>query len=333
MAKQWTAQEVLDISRSFQPSCVLTAAAVLDVFTPLHAKPMPARALAGKLGTDPRATAILLDALVALEFLSKQDEEYSVPEDVAGLLTEQSANNVLPMVRHLANCLRRWAELPKVTQTGKCAETAPSVRGADADREDFIGAMNTISRPVADKVIDIIQPSKFHHMLDIGGGPGTWTIAFLRAVPEARATLFDLPTVVSMAEKNFAEAGLTDRVTLVEGDYYNSALPEGADLAWLGAICHQNSRQQNRDLFANVHNALGDDGVIVIRDVIMEPCHTSPAGGALFAVNMLVATEAGGTYTFDEYREDLCAAGFSEVTLVHRDEFMNSLIRAGKAQK
>ena len=170
-------------------------------------------------------------------------------------------------------------------------------------------------------------------MLDIGGGPGTWSIAFLRAVPEARVTLFDLPEVVSIAEQNFAEAGLSDRVTLTAGDYYTDSLPEGADLAWLGAICHQNSRKQNRDLFARVHAALSDDGVIVIRDVIMDPSHTSPASGALFAVNMLVATEAGGTYTFDEYREDLNAAGFDEVTLVHRDEFMNSLIRAGKAQK
>jgi hypothetical protein len=134
-----------------------------------------------------------------------------------------------------------------------------------------------------------------------------------------------------MAGKQFTEAGLSDRVTFVGGDYYTDALPEGADLAWLGAICHQNSRRQNRDLFTRVHTALSDEGAIVIRDVIMDPSRTSPAGGALFAVNMLVSTEAGGTYTFDEYREDLCAAGFGEVALVHRDEFMNSLIRAKKA--
>ena len=333
MAKQWTAQEVLDISRSFQPACVLTAAAALDVFSPLHARPMTAGVLAGELGTDTRATAILLDALAALEFLDKQGEKYSVPEDVAGLLDEQSTDNILPMIRHHANCLRRWVELPKVAQTGKCAETAPSVRGAGADQADFISAMNTISRSVAAGVIDKIRPSKFRHMLDIGGGPGTWTIAFLRAASEAGATLYDLPAVVSIAEKNFAEAGVTDRVMLVEGNYYTDALPEGMDLAWLGAICHQNSRQQNRDLFSRVHKALVDDGVIVIRDVVMDPSHTSPVGGALFAVNMLVGTEAGGTYTFDEYREDLREAGFVEIELVHRDEFMNSLIRAGKAKK
>jgi predicted O-methyltransferase YrrM len=324
-------QDVLDMSRSFQPVCVLTAAAALDVFSPLSARPMTAGELADELGTDLRATIVLLDALAALELLSKQDEKYSVPEEVAGLLAGQSADNVLPMVRHHANCLRRWVELPKVVQTGKCAETSPSIRGAEADREDFIGGMRAISRSVAAGVIDKIQPSKFRHMLDVGGGPGTWTIAFLRAAPEAGATLFDLPAVVPIARKNFAGAGLTGRVTLVEGDYYTDALPEGADLAWLGAICHQNSRLQNRDLFSKVYAALADDGVAVVRDVIMNPSHTSPTGGALFAVNMLVATEGGGTYTFDEYSEDLCAAGFVDAELVYRDELMSSLIRARKA--
>ena len=331
MAKQWTALEVLDFSRTYQPACILTAAAALDVFTSLHAKPLTAGALASELGTDLRATIILLDALVALQLLDKQDEKYSVPEDVAEQLSERSADNVLHMVRHIGNCLGRWAELPKVIKTGKCAETGPSIRGAEADREDFIGGMNIISRPIAAGVMDKIQPVRFRHMLDVGGGPGTWSIAFLRAAPQARVTLFDLPEVIPIAEKQFAEAGLTERVTLIEGDYYTDALPEGADLVWLGAICHQNSRKQNRDLFSKVYTALADDGVVIIRDVVMDPSHTSPAGGALFAINMLVGTKAGGTYSFDEYKEDLNAAGFAEVTLIHQDEFMSSLIQARKA--
>ncbi len=333
MAKQWTVQEVLDVAWSFQPGSVLTAAADLDVFSPLYEKPMTAQALARELGTNPRATTILLDALVAFELLTKQDSDYSVPEDVAKLLTEKSANNVLPMVRHLANCLHRWAQLSEVTQTGKPAERVPSIRGEAADQADFIGAMHNFSGPIAAEVVDKLQPLEFGHLLDIGGASGTWTIALLRAVPEAGATLFDLPSVIPMAEQRIAGAGLSDRVTLVAGDFYTDDLPDGADLAWLGAICHQNSREQNRALFAKVHKALKDGGVVVIRDVVMDPSHTSPKGGALFAINMLVATEGGGTYTLDEYRQDLCEVGFGEVTLVHQHEFMNSLIRAKKAHK
>ncbi|MCP4611987.1 MAG: methyltransferase domain-containing protein [Planctomycetes bacterium] len=333
MTKKWTAEEVLDLARLFQPVCVLAAAADLDVFTPLHEKLMTAQALASELGTDLRATTILLDALVAMELLTKQGDVYSVPDNMAELLTEKSAKSILPMVRHMSNCHRRWAALAGVTQTGKPAERTPSVRGEAADQAAFIGAMHNLSEPIAAEVVGRLQPLKFDHLLDIGGASGTWTMAFLNAIPEVKATLFDFPPVISMAERRLAEAGLNDRVNLVPGDFYADDLPDGADLAWLGAICHQNSREQNQSLFKKIHKALKDEGVVVIRDVVMDPSHTSPKGGALFAVNMLVNTQEGSTYTFDEYSHDLSEAGFGEVTLVHQDEFMNSLIRAKKVKK
>ncbi|MFH1719719.1 MAG: methyltransferase [Planctomycetota bacterium] len=330
MAKQWTAEAVQDVARSFQPACVLVAGADLDVFSRLGEKPMTASAFACEIESDPRAATIVLDALVALELLVKQGDDYSVPDDVCRLLSERSADNVLPMIRHLGNCLRRWAQLPVVTQTGRPAERTASVRGAAADQAAFIGAMHKFSGPVAAQVVGRLQPLEFSRLLDIGGASGTWTMAFLQAAPQATAIVFDLPSVIPMARRRIAEAGLGDRVSLVGGDFYTDDLPEGADLAWLGAICHQNSREQNRALFSRIHRALKDGGAVVIRDVVMDPSHTNPPGGALFAVNMLVATDGGGTYTFDEYREDLLAAGFQGAELVHRDEFMNSLIKAKK---
>ena len=333
MAKRWTSMELLDVVRSFQTGCVLAAGVALDVFTRLDERPATARALASALGSDLRATTILLDALAALGFLDKKAGRYGVPKDLARLLSERSAENLLPMARHQANCLRRWAELPRVVQTGKRPEPVASIRGAAADQADFIGAMHNISKPIADAIVGKLKPLKFRHLLDVGGGPGTWTIAFLRAAPQARATLFDLPPVVAMAKQRLAEAGLLDRVTLVGGDFYKDDLPAGVDLAWFGAICHQNSRRQNRDLFAKAHAALEDGGAVVIRDVVMEPSRTEPAGGALFAVNMLTATEAGGTYTFKEYSEDLRKVGFGKAVLVYRDELMSSLIQARKAKK
>lgn len=330
MSKRWNAEEVLQIGWSFQRACVLAAAADLNVFTALHGRPMAADAVASELGTDARATTILLDALAALEFVAKQGDQYSVEGDLAELMSEKSEKNVLPMVRHLANCLCRWAQLARVTRSGKPAERIASIRGEAADRAAFIGAMHNISAPVAAEVVSRLEPLKFTHLLDVGGASGTWTMALLDLVPEARATLFDLPDVVPMARRRLSDAGLIDKVRLVPGDFYCDDLPAGVDFAWLGAICHQNSREQNCELFAKIHAALTDDGVVVIRDVVMDPSRISPEVGALFAVNMLVATEGGNTYTFDEYREDLCNAGFDEVTLVHRDDFMNSLIRAKK---
>jgi len=330
MPKQWTAEEVLIAVRAFQPACILTAAAELDVFSVLWKRPMSAKSLAGKLNSDIRATTILLDAMAALGLLAKKGDKFSVPAEVAVLLTETGSGNILPAVRHLGNCLRRWSQLAQVTHTGKPADREPSIRGEAADCAAFIGAMDNFSAPLVCQVIDCLGPLTFRHLLDIGGGPGTWTIAFLRAAPKARATLFDLPEVIPLARQRIADAGLSDRVSLVAGDFYVDALPAGADFAWLSGVAHQNSRQQNRALFAKIYVALEENSVLVIRDVVMDESRTEPVAGALFAVNMLVGTESGGTYIFNDFQQDLTEAGFKKVTLIYRDEAMSSLIRAEK---
>ena len=332
MARSWTADELLEEVRGFQGACVIAAAVELDVITVLTDKPVTADVLAGRIGSDPRATTVLLDALVAMELLTKQGDTYHVPSDVAELLAADSRTNVLSGVRHLANCLRRWGQLGRVVKTGQPAEATPSIRGQAGDCEAFIGAMDDFSAATAPRLIERLSPLRFQRLLDIGGASGTWTIAFLRAVPDATAVLFDQPQVIPLARERLADAGLIDRVTLVAGDFYSDPLPGGADFAWLSAIAHQNSRQQNRNLYAKVYTALAAGGVLAIRDVVMDDSRTRPAAGAMFAVNMLVGTEGGSTFTLSEFTEDLKAAGFSDVRLVHRDPSMSSLIVAKRGR-
>jgi len=330
MTRKWNGDVLLELIRGFQPACILAAAADLDVFTALADSPATAEVVAARIDADVRATAVLLDALAALGLLIKRDDHFQVPTDVAELLAENSPANILPGIRHQANCLRRWAQLGKVVRTGRPAERTPSVRGEQGDCESFIGAMDNFSQTVAPLVVGRLMPVRFERLLDIGGASGTWTIAFLLAVPDATAVLFDLPEVVPLARERLIHAGLADRVTLVAGDYNTDPMPGGADLAWLSAIAHQNSREQNRILYGKIHAALAPLGALVIRDVVMDASRVEPPAGALFAVNMLTATEGGGTFTFDEFREDLTSAGFSDVQWIHRDEGMNSLIRARK---
>jgi predicted O-methyltransferase YrrM len=333
MGKHWSREAVLDVARSFQPACVVAAAADWDVFSALASGPMTASRAASALGADVRAMTVLLDALGAMGLLDKERGEYRVPAGLCDILTESGRETVLPMLQHQANCLRRWAQLSRTVQTGRPPERAPSIRGAEADQAAFIGAMHSISGPLAEGLVAEIQAPPFRHLLDVGGGSGTWTMAFLRAQPDARATIFDLPEVIPMAERRIREAGLVDRVSFVPGDFYTDALPGGADRVWLSAIAHQNSRQQNRALFEKAYRALGGGGTVLIRDVVMNDSHTQPADGALFAINMLVATEGGGTYAYGEFRDDLEAAGFSGVSLIREDAWMNSVIRATKGRE
>jgi SAM-dependent methyltransferase len=330
MPKSWTADEILLMSRSYQPACILAAAADLDLFRCLEGRDRSAGEIARSLVTDLRATTLLLDALAALEILDKMGDRYSVPPTLLPLLSSEEPGSVLAMARHQANCLRRWARLTRVVVSGKPPEREPGPGGPEADTQSFIGAMHDISAPVAREVIRALEGIPGSRLLDVGGASGTWTLALLEGRPGASAVLFDLPEVIPLARSRLGAAGMIDRVLLVAGDFLRDPLPAGSDLAWISAIIHQNSREQNRILFASVLRALTPGGHIALRDVVMEPSRTSPAAGALFALNMLVSTEGGGTYTLDEIREDLEASGFSGVAQVRRDPAMNSLVVARK---
>ena len=326
----WTADNLLGLSRNYQSAAVLAAAVDLDLFSVLNGRSLSAQEVADQLGCDLRGMFILLDALGALQLLVKKDDCYSLPAGAAAFLTAEGIHSVLAMAQHQANCLRRWAQLAKVVKTGCSAERTPSVRGDAGDQEAFIGAMHNVSAPVADQVIEALRPFPFHRLLDVGAASGTWTIAFLRARRSTTATLFDLPEVIPLAQRRLSAAGLSHRVKFIAGDFMEDALPHGSDSAWVSAIVHQNSRAQNRSLFDNLFQALNPGGWIALRDILMDEDRTSPVAGALFAVNMLVATEGGGTFTFEELREDLEAAGFINMRVIRRDEGMNSVVAAVK---
>ncbi|NLX14971.1 MAG: polyketide synthesis methyltransferase [Phycisphaerales bacterium] len=326
----WNVEQIMKIAKGYQSACVLAAAAELDIFHILHAGERTAAEIAEEMATDIRATKTLLDSLAAIDLLIKRDDKFSLADGVADVLTAKGSRCMLDMVRHQANCLRRWSQLAATVKTGRPAEYMPSIRGPEQDQTAFIIAMDNLARETAPLLVSEFGAQQVKHLLDIGGASGSYTIALLKAAPAARATLFDLPEVIPLARQRIVEAGLSDRVRLVEGDFYRDELPAGADLALLSAIVHQNSRVQNRELFIKINEALADCGQLIIRDVIMDESRIRPPAGALFAINMLVATEGGGTYTFGELKEDLSTAGYTDVQLIRQDDWMNSLIRAVK---
>jgi len=330
MARQWSAEEIMTLGRSYQHACVLAAAADLDVFTALADGPCSAGRVAAHIQADERGTMILLDALAAIELLEKDGGQYTISSGVADALSETGSRSALAIARHQANCLRSWARLAWSVKSGTAVDREPSIRREQADRESFLEAMDNVNVAIADQVLADLQPLPFRHVLDVGGATGTWTFAWLRANPEAIATIFDLPHAIELAKARVAKTEFSDRVKLAAGDFYIDPLPRGADLAWVSAIVHQNSREQNRRLFAGIHQSLDDGGRILIRDMVMDDSRTAPAAGALFAINMLVNTEAGGTFTFAELRDDLEAAGFTAVTLLRDDPSMNSVVAAEK---
>jgi predicted O-methyltransferase YrrM len=325
-----TPEAILKLARQFMESRILLTAAEMNLFTPLAEKAHTAEELSRELRCDGRAMAILLDALAAMGLLEKQGEAYRTTPAAAPFLTDGSPRSVRPMLLHAAHLWEAWSALTAIARgTGSSDGDAPEVHEAD-ELAAFIGAMHVVALPLARKIVAAVGPGPARNLIDVGGASGSYTIAFLEASPGMKATLFDRPAVIPMARRRLAEAGVSDRVRLAAGDFYRNELPEGHDLALLSAIIHQNSPEENTELFRKVFRALVPGGRIVIRDHVMDPGRTRPRDGAIFAVNMLVNTEGGSTYTFEEIRAWLEEAGFVGVRYLKDGEHMDGLVDAFK---
>ena len=324
-----TGEALLALARNYMESRILLTAAQVDLFTFLARTPHTAAEVTAHLAGDARATAIVLDALTAMGLLRKVRGRYRCAPEIAPLLASDSPESVLPMVLHAASLWERWTELTGLVRGDEAARARAYAQRGPERMAAFIGAMHVVSRGRAPEIVKAVKPGKARALLDIGGASGTYILAFLNAVPQMRATLFDLPAVIALARERLGAAGVLDRVTLAAGDFYQDELPGGHDLALLSAIIHQNSRAENVALYRKVWRALEPGGRLVVRDHVMSLDRTAPRGGAVFAVNMLCGTPGGNVYTFNEIRAGLSAAGFARVRLIQKgDERMNGLVEA-----
>ncbi len=321
MTTSHTPESLSALARGFMESRVFLTAAELDLFTLLADGPLSLEEAAAARGADRRALGILLDALAATGLLEKTDGRWATPASLAPLLSSRSERSLLPLALHSVNLWDRWSRLTETVAGGRPGS-------GDGWTRSFIGAMHAIAAPQADAIVAAVGPGGARRLLDVGGGPATYTLAFLRAVPDLRATLFDLPEVVEIARENAESAGLLDRVGLVAGDLRSDALPGGHDLAFVSAIVHMLGPDGNVALFRKVHDALVSGGRIVLRDHVMSADRTTPRAGALFAVNMLVGTKEGGTFTLEELSAWLLEAGFVRPRLLRDGERMDALVEA-----
>jgi SAM-dependent methyltransferase len=304
---------------AFQESRVLLSAIELDAFTAVG-EGATAPVVAQRLGTDPRATEMLLNALVAVEALEKSGDTFRNLAELAPHLVAGGENYARPALLHTANLWKTWSSLTDCVRAGTSV-AAPGVEGRDqAWTESFIAAMHRNAQGAAERVARSVGLSGVTRMLDVGGGSGAYAIAFARLEPGLRAVVLDLPFVIPIAAKHIEAAGLAGRVTTRPGDLRKDEFGAGYDLILLSAICHMLGAQENGDLIGRCARALAPSGRLVVRDFILDPGKTSPKRAALFAINMLVGTRGGSNYSEQEYREWFSAAGLVNASRVSGEE-------------
>jgi SAM-dependent methyltransferase/DNA-binding transcriptional ArsR family regulator len=266
-----------------------------------------AREVGSRLGLSPRAVHALLSALAEMGVVAEDGDGFRLLEEHRGPLLDRSHPDYAGgLVAHRFELIRKWGRMPEILKRGSPVEEDPE-QGSEG-METFIYSMRRLARPGARAVAALLLPRlpENPHILDVGGGPGTYAEAFVEG--GARVTVFDLPEVVELMKERLRAAG----VSAVGGDF-NEGLPAGPfDAAYLGSVSHIYGPEENLVLLERVAGSLSPGGLIAIRDFV----RGQSRGAALFAVNMLVNTESGDTYTEEDYSGWLAEAGFTEVEVL-----------------
>jgi SAM-dependent methyltransferase/DNA-binding CsgD family transcriptional regulator len=307
MEKTRTLANLVQSARAFQESRVLLTALELDVFTTIG-EGATAAETARKLGTDPRATEMLLNALVAVGALVKGDAVFRCTVESKAL------GPARPGLLHMVHLWDTWATLTECVKSGRAVRSRGPEGFPEARTRAFIAAMHARAQESARETVRLSGIHDAKRMLDVGGGSGAFSIAFAKTCPELRAEILDLGAVVPLAEEYIREAGLQNRVRVRPGDMRTADFGEGFDLVLLSAVCHMFGEDENRSLIQRCARALVPGGHLVIREFILQEDRAGPPHAALFALNMLVGTEHGNTYTEGEYRNWMEEADLGTIT-------------------
>jgi len=243
-----------------------------------------------------------------MQLLEKHDGRFRNSEIARTALVKDAPQYMGYMIKHHHYLVDSWAQLDQSVRSGR--PVRKSAAYADDDRREsfLMGMFNTAmgTAPQVAKAIDLAGRQK---LLDLGGGPGTYAIHFCKSNEALQAVVYDLPTTRTLAEKIIARFELSNRVTFVGGDYLSDTLQGTFDVVWLSHILHGEGRDDCINLIQKAAAVLEPGGLMVIHDFILDDTMDGPMFPALFALNMLVGTPSGQSYSEAQIMDMLAQAG------------------------
>lgn len=318
--------DLSEMLRGFMASRTVMTALELNVFTSLG-EGSGSAALAAKLGSDPRGTEELLNALVALGLLQKREGEYTNTPVSARFLAEGSPDSARLAMLHNVTLWNQWSHLTeRVRQGTSTDQNLMRPWAADASlRPAFVAHMDRNAKMAAPLLVRTLGTG-FSRMLDVGGGSAAASIALARANPALQVEVLEQPSMMAITEEYIRKANLGDRVRARCGDMFKDGFGHGYDLILMASVAHMLSPEQNLDLLRRAFAALAPKGRLVIQDFILEADGTAPRLGAMAALTMLCLSKSGATYTEQQYQQWMQTAGFSEAKRVRLPGPVNLMI-------
>jgi SAM-dependent methyltransferase len=306
----WGKEELEALASGYMKSRVFLTAIELGVFAQLRKQRRTLAALASELEVDVRALGVLLDALCTMGLLERNGKGFGVPEGIAEFLDPMSPSYLGGAFPHLSRGWLLWSGLTEVVRRG---HAEPRQWDAEAGRA-LARAMQYQAREAATKVARVIDCTAVDRMLDLGGGPGAFAIAFARRNPALDVVLLDRDeATLEIAHEGIAEAGLDGRIKLGRVDFLTDDIGGDYDIVFLSSVLCLCGEETGARLIERIGRAVRHGGKIVIRDFLQANDGIASEVAAFFAVNMLVATPEGRVHRERDVRRWLERAGFEGV--------------------
>ncbi|MBI2360540.1 MAG: methyltransferase domain-containing protein [Deltaproteobacteria bacterium] len=309
-------RSLLRMLADFANSRILDAAIEYDFFTAIHRGFRTYEAIARECDTDPRASRIVLDSLIALELVEKREQRYFL-RPVSERFLVRGGPGYIGDFRYVALAL--WdglAHLKETLKSGKPLSRLDTSEELEVWEKLVLGIL-PIARPVATALSDILDVGGKREglrVLDIAGGSSVFGLTILEHDPKAEVTQIDWPNVNAVAKKFGQERGLGNKIRFIDGEFRTVPIEENHyDLVIASNFCRFESPEGNQELFRRAFRALRSRGLFVINDFLPNEERTAPSFVLRFSVYVLTHTPAGECYTLSQYSRWLEQSGFRSV--------------------
>ncbi len=306
--------QIIALSTAYWGSQVLLTANRLGVFDLLADAPKSAEAVADALGLDPRMTLLFLNACAGLGLVDKTDGVFGNSAASQAYLTSQSPASMRNSIRFMDDIFSTWGDLEQSLRSGKPAKAAETYLGDDDEQtRHFVYSMHDRAMAIGQALPQVVDLTGRKRMLDVGGGPGTFSALLTGRYEGLQSDVLELDGVANVAEEILAETGASDRVRMLRGDYHTSDFGSGYDVVLMSGMFHRETGATCSQLIGKAHGCLKPGGMLIVNDVFADEDGTTPEFSSLFGITMMLTAPDGCVHADSDVASWMTEAGFGDV--------------------
>jgi len=316
--KQVTPEHLQQLGFAYAPPLIISAAVSNKVFDTLATGVKTVEQVSKETGASARGLRAIMNALIGLELLKKDRQgKYSLTPESASFLVTNKPGTLAGFFRTiLPQLVSRWLQLTEVARTGRPVTAVNEETEGTEFFSQLVENIIPMSYGCAHKLGDHLKVGKAKNelrVLDLAAGSGIWGIALAEKSPRVRVAAVDWAGMIPTTKRITQKFGVGDRFEFVGGDLLVANFGSGYDIATLGHILHSEGEDRSRQLLKKTFRALKSGGTVAIAEWLVKDDRTEPLPSLMFAVQMLVNTEKGDTFSFNEIKTWLEEAGFKKV--------------------